>query len=416
MDSNEADVETKPSAAAAGVEEKTAAAAAPPSGKSKQKGAPNSLPRAKPKPEEASVSTYVYRDFANVRDPVQLGEMLGSELVHEQVPPKKLQNQKLPAKLNAMLSDPEISSFITWMPHGRSFSVVDRENFAKYALPRYFGHDNFPSFVRIVNAWGFRRIVSGKDRDSYYHELFLRGRPDLHERMKRVPSAHRKTPVSKGDKVPDFYELAKVSPLQEATFNPQGMSQMGGMRGGMQGLGMMNPGMLGGLGLSNFGPYGGGGGVGGGLGNVGGGIGNLAPSQLSLMESLAQQQLQQQQQQQHSNQSQARSLQMNLQDRALLQQMLQMQQMQQMQGSVPPAGMMSNLNAFQFNGSQGGGGANNMFGNAPNMSMGAASSNEQQQSQEQSNLLSGLQNNADNNSSSNDAALKELALLRGWKG
>lgn len=105
MDSNEAD-ETKPSAAAAGVEEKTAAAAAPPSGKSKQKGAPNSLPRAKPKPEEASVSTYVYRDFANVRDPVQLGEMLGSELVHEQVPPKKLQNQKLPAKLNAMLSDP----------------------------------------------------------------------------------------------------------------------------------------------------------------------------------------------------------------------------------------------------------------------------------------------------------------------
>lgn len=104
MDSNEADVETKPSAAAAGVEEK--AAAAPPSGKSKQKGAPNSLPRAKPKPEEASVSTYVYRDFANVRDPVQLGEMLGSELVHEQVPPKKLQNQKLPAKLNAMLSDP----------------------------------------------------------------------------------------------------------------------------------------------------------------------------------------------------------------------------------------------------------------------------------------------------------------------
>ena len=33
--------------------------------------------------------------------------------------------------------------------------------------------DNFCSFVRIVNAWGFCRITTGLDIDSYYHEVHL---------------------------------------------------------------------------------------------------------------------------------------------------------------------------------------------------------------------------------------------------
>ena len=65
----------------------------------------------------------------------------------------------------------------------------------------------------LVLFRGFRRITKGPDRDSYYHELFLRGKPRLHERMKRLPTCHRKTPVDKEGKCPDFYELSKVSPL-----------------------------------------------------------------------------------------------------------------------------------------------------------------------------------------------------------
>jgi len=68
---------------------------------------------------------------------------------------------------------------------------------------------------------GFRRITRGPDRDSYYHELFLRGRTDLHLRMKRLSSCHRKTPIHKEDKCPDFYELAKVNPLPDNA-NPGG--------------------------------------------------------------------------------------------------------------------------------------------------------------------------------------------------
>ena len=112
----------------------------------------------------------------------------------------------------------DLAAVITWMPHGRSWKILNRDLFSQFALPRYFGHSNHASFVRIVNAWGFRRIASGVDRDSYYHELFLRGKPKLHERMKRVPNCHKKTPIGKDDKHPDFYELSKTSPLPEVAW------------------------------------------------------------------------------------------------------------------------------------------------------------------------------------------------------
>lgn len=45
--------------------------------------------------------------------------------------------------------------------------------------------------------------------------MFLRGKPQLHERMKRIPARHRKAPVNEGNKCPNFYEIARKSPLPE---------------------------------------------------------------------------------------------------------------------------------------------------------------------------------------------------------
>eukprot|EP00984_Skeletonema_dohrnii_P009451 scaffold3620_cov121-Skeletonema_dohrnii-CCMP3373.AAC.5 len=142
------------------------------------------------------------------------------------------------------------------MSHGRSWKVFNRDLFSSYALPRYFGHTNHASFVRLVNAWGFRRITSGPDRDSYYHELFLRGKRNLHCRMTRLPDAQRKTPVTKENKSPDFYEIAKKSPLPENTwqYKPHTMNNVGAARMGQSlapaptpfvgGMSMFGAGML----------------------------------------------------------------------------------------------------------------------------------------------------------------------------
>jgi len=148
---------------------------------------------------------YSYRDFATV--PV--------EKSNDDDTPNSLAAQKCPAKLATMLQDADLRHCLTWLPHGRSWKVTNRELFSEHGLPRYFGHKNFASFVRIINAWGFRRITKGADRDSYYHEFFLRGRPDLHDKMRRLSASHRKTPISKEEKTPDFYQLAKTSPLPD---------------------------------------------------------------------------------------------------------------------------------------------------------------------------------------------------------
>ena len=53
----------------------------------------------------------------------------------------------------------------------------------------------------------------------YQLQLFLRGKPRLHERMKRLPNCYRKTPVAKDAKLPDFYEISKTSPLPEVPWS-----------------------------------------------------------------------------------------------------------------------------------------------------------------------------------------------------
>jgi hypothetical protein len=53
-------------------------------------------------------------------------------------------------------------------------------------MPKYFRQSKLTSFQRQVNLYGFRRLTAGKDRGAYYHELFLRGRPDLYKRLVRI--------------------------------------------------------------------------------------------------------------------------------------------------------------------------------------------------------------------------------------
>lgn len=73
------------------------------------------------------------------------------------------------------------SDIVAWQPHGRSFVVKDKHRFASTILPQHFGcQKSFASFQRQLNVYGFLRMTkAGADRKSYYHELFLRNRPDL---------------------------------------------------------------------------------------------------------------------------------------------------------------------------------------------------------------------------------------------
>lgn len=122
-----------------------------------------------------------------------------------------------PVKLHKILSNPEFCGIVSWLSHGRSWRIINREEFEQYVIPRYFRHSNLSSFMRQVNGWGFHRISQGSDRNSYYHEKFLRGKSCICRQMQRLsPESIRRIKLRLAEESePDFYEMSKNDPLPE---------------------------------------------------------------------------------------------------------------------------------------------------------------------------------------------------------
>ena len=125
---------------------------------------------------------YVYRDFSHITKDAPVtttttttttasgggGGGNGSSTSTKSM--KEIRSAKLPVKLEHMLSDSSLSKIVGWMPHGRAWKVFMVNEFTDKVLPRYFESSNYNSFIRIVNAWGFRRLSSaGPDCNAYYH-------------------------------------------------------------------------------------------------------------------------------------------------------------------------------------------------------------------------------------------------------
>jgi HSF-type DNA-binding len=109
-----------------------------------------------------------------------------------------------------------LSSVISWQPHGRCFVIRKRKELQDL-LPRYFKSITlYKSLQRQLYNYGFRRLKSSKDKGGYYHEFFLRDRPDLLcyvDRTRETGSGVRARPVYSE---PDFYHLPRVTALQPA--------------------------------------------------------------------------------------------------------------------------------------------------------------------------------------------------------
>ena len=94
----------------------------------------------------------------------------------------KKNNVLFPQRLRLMLQSPLSDGAISWLPHGRSFLVLDIDRFVDL-MGQYFNSTNFKSFRRQLNLWDFKRITTGPDTGAYYNQLFLRGMPNLAKRM-----------------------------------------------------------------------------------------------------------------------------------------------------------------------------------------------------------------------------------------
>jgi len=160
-------------------------------------------------PEEPKAPYFYYRDHSHLPDP----DPTKPVTIPGRIP-------TFPAKLFAILSRPDLADIISWMPHGRSWKVHKPREFEIKVIPSYFDHAKFSSFIRQANGWGFKRVTTkGTDRNSHYHELFLRGMPHLIKFMKRPVSGSKalmQPQHSKGKNCdPDFYKISEEHPLPE---------------------------------------------------------------------------------------------------------------------------------------------------------------------------------------------------------
>ncbi|XP_058729550.1 heat stress transcription factor A-3 isoform X3 [Vicia villosa] len=101
-----------------------------------------------------------------------------------------LMNNTVPPFLSKtfdLVDEPCLNPIISWSSSGSSFVVWDPLEFARIILPRHFKHNNFSSFVRQLNTYGFRKIDT--DKWEFFNEGFQKGKKHLLKNIQRRRSS-----------------------------------------------------------------------------------------------------------------------------------------------------------------------------------------------------------------------------------
>lgn len=146
----------------------------------------------------------IFREFSHMNDNQVLMEANDKIIEKQTNAPSNV--EKFPMKLHKIVERCEIdgySDIISWMPHGRSFKIHDRDEFVAKIMPRYFYITKFTSFIRQLTLYGFHKYrTPGADKGSFFHELFLFGRPGLCSGIVRSSTKKRKM-----ESEPNFYKM-----------------------------------------------------------------------------------------------------------------------------------------------------------------------------------------------------------------